>query len=270
MPIDNESIGWLAEVAGISAEDLTAKINSDKEERVEKPQGQWFTEDELTRRDSSKYNEGKEAGPEMKVKDLKKEYGYDFEGKDMGSFLKHHNEVLKSKYSKEPNDRVTELEQDLKRQKTTFEEEINGYKTQISDFKSRYDGERVNNKLLSIMPKETSIKSSAIVTLFKNEHSIVEENGQMVVKKNGETMKDTKTATPLKLDEVFSEYIVKEGYAKPKNGRGGQNNFGNNSYSSGTPSEFQKEWQRRNPDKSANSPEYIADYKEWRKQSSAA
>lgn len=270
MALSKETIGWIAELSGLSAEDITAKINSEKEEEIKKPQGEFFTEEDLTKRDSSKYKEGKDAGSEMLIKDLKKKYGYDFEGKDAESFMAHHENELKKKYSKDSNARVEELENDLKKQKETFEDEIKGYKSQLEDLSGKYRGETIRNTLLSIMPKNTTIKPDAIVTLFKNDYEIAEEDGKMVVKKNGETLKDTKTASPLDVKDVFNEYVVKEGFAKGEPGRGGGNEFGEKGYTSKTPVDFQNEWQQKNPDKTPNSPEFQKDYQEWRKASQSA
>lgn len=270
MALSKETLAWIAELSGVKAEDITAKINSEKEESIARPQGDFFTEDDLSKRDSSKYKEGKEAGSEMLVKDLKKKYGYEFDGKDVDSFMSHHDGQLKTKYSKDSNARVEELEKDLKTQKETFESEIDGYKNQLNDLNGKYRGEAIKNTLLSIMPKNTTIKPEAIVTLFKNDYQIDEEEGKMVVKRNGQTLKDTKTASPLDVKDVFKEYVIKEGFAKGDQGRGGGNEFGDKGYSSKTPQDFQTEWSSKNPDKTVNSPEYQKDYAQWRKDSTTA
>lgn len=270
MALNKETIGWIAELTGLKAEDITAKISSENEESIEKPQGEFFNEDELSKRDSSKYKEGKEAGSEMLVKDLKKKYGYEFDGKDVDSFMSHHDGQLKTKYSKDSNARVEELEKDLKTQKETYENEIDGYKNQLSDLNGKYRGESIKNTLLSIMPKNTTIKPEAIVTLFKNDYQIEDEEGKMVVKQNGQTLKDSKTASPLDVKDVFREYVIKEGFAKGDQGRGGGNDFGDKGYSSKTPQDFQNEWVEKNPDKAVNSPEYHKDYAQWRKESTTA
>jgi len=269
MGLNKETIGWIAELSGVSAEDITAKINSEKEEGISKPQGEFFTDDDLSKRDSSKYNEGKSAQTEMLTKDLKKKYGYEFDGKDIDSFMSHHDENLKKKYSKDSNARVEELERDLTKQKETYESELNVYKTQLDDLSGKYRGETVRNTLLSIMPKNTTIKPDAIVTLFKSDYEIEEEEGKMVVKKNGETLKDTKTASPLAVKDVFNEYVIKEGFSKGDQGRGGGNDFGGSRYTSRTPEEFQAEWQKNNPDKNVMSSEYQKDYAEFRKGANA-
>ncbi|WP_431129744.1 hypothetical protein [Flagellimonas flava] len=270
MALNKETLAWIAELTGVKAEDITAKIESGNEEGLEKPQGEFFTDDDLSKRDSSKYREGKEAGSEMLVKDLKKEYGYEFDGKDVKSFMSHHDSQLKTKYSKDSNSRVEELEKDLSKQKETYEEEITGYKTQLAELSGKYRGETVRNTLLSIMPKETTIKPDAIVTLFKSEYQVEEEEGVLVVKKNGETLKDSKTASPLELQNVFNEYIEKEGYSKGQSGRGGVNDYGSGGNVAKDLESFQDQWKSQNPGKSTGSPEYQKDYAEWRNKSKAA
>lgn len=271
MSLNKETLGWIAELAGVSVEDITTKINSEKEEGLNKPQGTFFNEDELNKRDSSKFNEGKIAGVEMSVKNLKKEKGYDFEGKDLDTFLSYHEEQIKTKYSKNSNERVQELENDLKKQKNAFEEEINGYKNQLTDLSGKYKGESIKNKLYSIMPKETTIKKEAIVTLFKSEYDIDTVEGKTIVKKNGEPLKNDKTGEYIPLENVFNEYVVVEGFSKSQSGRGAGNEFGTEGkrYTAKSPQDFERQWREKNPDKSTTSNEYAKDYAEFRKSQAA-
>jgi len=264
MKLNKEFISKIASVYGITAEDLTAKLTSEKEEDIKLP-GQLFTEEELKTRDSSKYNEGKEAKEEMLVKDAKKQLGYDFEGKSFEQFLSHHNDNLKTKYSKNSNERVGELEKDIDKLKRTYEQEIETLKGSNTDLLGKYKKQAARNTLLSIMP-ETTLKSDAIITLFNSEHQVEEENGKMIVKQNGEIMKDAKTTSPLELSNIFNDWLVKENYIKTTPGRGTGSEFGGeglNGIKSIT--EFQKQWQKQNPDQSLNTPKYSEDYAKWRK-----
>lgn len=262
-----EDITKLETALGIKAGDLTAKIASETEEALELPEGHFFNEEQLGKRDSGKYNEGKLAGEEIPTKKKKQELGYEYEGKTFEAFLEHHEGILKTKYSKGNNERVEELESDLKKQKETFEGEIltltETNKTQLG--KNRQ--QRVANQLLSIMPKETTIKKEAVLTLFNSEYSIDEEEGKIVVSKGGEKLKDPKTTDPLELSVVFNEFIEREGYAKAPSGRGGGNENGSGSgFKADTPEGFQEEWLKANPDSNLNSQKYTADYATHRKE----
>lgn len=271
MGLNKETLAWIAELSGVSVEDITTKINSEKEESITKPQGQLFSEEELSKRDSSKYKEGKEAGTEMLVKDLKKTYGYDFEGKDVDSFLSHHNEQLKSKYSKGSNERVSELETDLKKQRATFEEEINNYKTKYETLNKTVFEQNIDNSLLFASPKNLTMDAKRIVSLFKMENPPIEVDGVVGVKgKDGNPIKDPKTGEIIPHTKIYQDWVVSEKFVSGTPGRGGGNEFGKTGYNAKDPRSFQEEWQKKNPDKSPNSVEYQNDYKEWRKEATAA
>lgn len=265
--LKSEIIEKLAGVLKIKAEELQAKITSEKEEDITLPGGEFFTEDELKKRDSSKYIEGKDAGREMFIKDIKKDLGYDIDTKDINDILKHHESQIKTKYAKEPTDRIKELESDIEKIKSVHENEINQFKNQNETLLSQVKKQKVKNSLLSIMPKETTISSTAIITLFNSEHTIETEDEKEYVVKNGEKLKNPKTAEPLKLTDVFNDWIVKENYIKNGNGRGGDHEFGNKGLN-GIKSigDFQKHWQKENPDISFNDPKYSSDYTKWRKE----
>lgn len=266
MELNKELVSSIASIYGITAEDLTAKLTSETPEELQLA-GQLFTEEELKSRDSGKYNEGKTVGQERPVKDLKQKYGYELDGvKDMEGFLAHHDEQLKSKYSKNNNERVDELEKDINNLKTTYQQEIEDLTNSNNDLQGRFKKQTTKNTLLSLMP-ETTLKPDAIITLFNSEYLVDSEDGKLVVKQNGEVLKDLKTTSPLELSNVFNDWLIKEKYIKSMQGRGIGNEFGTN-VGNGIKSigEFQKQWQKQNPDQSLNTPKYGEDYAAWRKE----
>lgn len=264
--LDKKTIEALAKALGKTAEDITAKITSDQEESLEIPEGSFFTEEQLTKRDNVKYSEGKVAGSEMLVKDLKKKYGYEIEGKDVDTFFEHHDEQLKGKYSKDSSQKLLDLEKDMKKMKETYESELQAERSRVGELKGKLNQQSITNKLLNIMPKDTTIKREAVITLFNSEYNTETEDGQTFVVRNGERIKDPKTAEPIPLETVFNDFVVSEGYVKAPSGRGGKDEFGKSSLvTAKDPMEFTSKWQSKNPDKHTTSPEYKKDYQEWMK-----
>ena len=264
MDLNKDVISKIVEVFDVSAEDITAGLTGEKDLEL-KLKGQLFTEDEINSRDSYKYNEGKEAGVEMLVKNAKKQFGYDFDGKSWDEFINHHDSALKKKYSKGVDERVSGLEKDLDKQRQAFEAEILQLKTVNSDLETRYKKQDNKNFLLSIMPKETVLKPEAIITLFNSEHQLDVEDGKRVVKKGGEILKNPKTTSPLDPSEVFNEWILNEKYTKKDTGRGLGNEFGERDFAGiKTPEDFERNWLKKNPDSEPTSPEYREAYLAWR------
>lgn len=261
--LSEKSVSNLATILGTDAKSLMAQISSEEEVDITLPSGDFFTEDELSKRDTSKYLEGKDAGVEMLVKNLKKEKGYQFESKNIEDFLNHYEEDLKSKYSKNSDERVKELEGDLTKVKSSYEQELESLREQQSKYQKQLRSLELNNSLMGMMPKETTIKKDAIITLFNTEHDIVEEDGRKFVVKNGQKLKNDKTAEPLEISQVFNEWVVKENFVKTQPGRGGQNETGDSGLSGiKTISKFQEKLESEGV--SPNTLEYQKRYSEWR------
>lgn len=271
MALSQETISSIAGLLGMTAEDITAKITSEDEVTLEIPKGQLFSDDELSKRDSSKYKEGKDAGTEMLVKDLKKQYGYEVEGKDVNSFLAYHDSQLKEKYSKGSSDRVKELENDIEKMKAANATEVETLSATLANLKTQSKRQALRNELLTVMPSETTIAKDDVLTLFLSKHEVKEdESGNTYLSSNGQALKDEKTASYLAVKDVFNEFV--NPYKKTPTGRGGGNETGGKSsvYTSKDPSSFQDEWSKKNPDKSTAGSDYEKDYAEWRKEQQAA
>lgn len=270
MALSRETTAWIATLCGLSQEEFKAKVSSEDEVSIERPKGEFFTEEELSERDQNNYLEGKDASREMAVKDLKKEYGYEFPGRDLKSFMAHHDQVLRDKYGSSDDTKVAQLKKDLEKQKETYDQEIETLTEKVNKYTRLYKESSISNRLLGKMPKETTIPSDDILTLFNARHVIEEqEDGSEVVKKGSEILKDAKTGKPLPVEEVFNTFVIDNKYAKDPEGRGGDNEPG--SGGSGdykgvkTMQEFEDRWKSNNPNKSTAGPDFERDYALWRK-----
>lgn len=264
MELNQKIVSSIAEALGMKAEDITAKLISEKEEDFKLPEGEFFTTDQLSKRDSSKYSEGKDAGEEMLIKGFKKKYGYEIEGKDADTFFSHHDSQLKNKYSKDNSERVKELELDLAKANEVNGKEIQTLTEQLEGLKSQNTLQGFNNKFYNKIP-ETTIPKEDVVDIYWLRHKLKKnESGEMYIEKDGTPLKDPKTQSYLDPVDIFSEFA--ETYKVKTTGRGGDNEQGANPKFSlkSTPQEFQDAWVKKNPDKSTTSSEYDKDYSEYR------
>lgn len=267
--LKKETIEAFAKYAGVSASDLEAKIKSESEEDITLQKVNIFTDDQLTERISNEkttsYNEGKTAGVEMLVKDKKKELGYEFEGKDFDSLLNHHSTKIKEASGK-PNEKVTELTNDITKLNDAHKLELEGLSKQNESLLNTMSSLKTKTHLLSIIPQNTTLSKDDMITLFNANYQVAEEDGKRVVKQNGETLKDVTTASPLPLDSVFMNWATEKKYVTGTAGRGKGNEGGKQVVSGNSVSGFQEQWQKQNPDKSLTSGDYDNDYADWRKE----
>lgn len=267
--LSEKSIEQIAGLLKVSSSDLKAKITSESEEEVSLPELKVFTAEEFDSRlrneKNTSYQEGKVAQEEMLVKQAKKDLGYDFEGKSFESFIQYHDGRLKEKYSKDSGSRVKELESDIAKLNENHAATLQGLQDQNRSLSGQVLQMKVSNELLSSMPAETTIDKSDVISLFQLRHQVEEQEGRLVVKRNGETVKDETTASPLDVKDVFTQFITERGYVKADPGRGTGNETGGKSgYSGNSVSEFNDRWEKSG--KKVGTPEYDSAYSNWRKQ----
>lgn len=267
--LKKETIEAFAKFAGVSASDLEAKIKSESEEDITLQKVNVFTDEQLNTRiqneKTTSYNEGKTAGVEMEVKNKKKELGYEFEGKDFNSLLEHHSNKIQESFEK-PDKKVQELTNDIEKMKKAHKMELDSITEKNTLLNGTIQSLRTTNNLMNIIPDNTVIPKEDVITLFNSKHKVEVEDGKTVVKFNGETLKDEKTASPLELKNVFMDWAVQNKYVSGTSGRGGGNEGGVNGFSATSVSSFQEQWSKNNPDKSFNDPKYQEDYSAWRKE----
>ena len=264
--LSESTISNIATMLKISPSDLKEKISSEKEEELSLQELKVFTPEEFETRvkneKSTSYQEGKTAQEEMLVKQAKKDMGYDFEGKSFESFLEHHNANLKGKYSKGDDSRIKELEADIAKLNENHANALSQLQEKNQSLSGQVLRAKISNQLLSTMPAETTIEKSDIMLLFNANHEIEEQEGKLIVKRNGETIKDETTASPLDVKEVFKSFISEKNYVKGNPGRGTGSESGGSGYTGNSISEFNDSWEKSG--KKLYNAEYDKAYAEFR------
>ena len=150
--LNKETLNKIAKSLKLKVEDLESALTNEKEVALEIPELTLLTAEELTARDENigrtKYNEGKTAGVEMGVKELKNELGLDFDGKDIKSLVTAVQKKTLDDAKIEPNKKVEELNNVVANlQKTIAEKE-----TEKTTLLNQLQTTTLNTKLLSSMP----------------------------------------------------------------------------------------------------------------------
>jgi protein-disulfide isomerase-like protein with CxxC motif len=118
MALTKEAVEALAKAANMTFDDLDAAIKAEDEKTIEVKTTKAYTEESWKTFEANfkkeNYEEGKTAGSEMVIKELKKTAGLDFEGKKQDDFLKNYKTKILSDAKINPDKRVTELQEDLR------------------------------------------------------------------------------------------------------------------------------------------------------------
>lgn len=178
------------------------------------------------------YEEGKGAGSEMFAKDLKRKFNIEAEGKTVDTLYKHVNSKVLADAGKEVEPKIRELETSLEALQKKYETDVSAKEDQLKGYEAKLKDASLTSMLVQQAPQGlTGIKPSQAVTLFKAEHQLdFDENGGVVIKKNGTVLKDD-LEKPLNYNEVFNSYLKQNNWLGAE-GRGGKDDPG------GTSTEF--------------------------------
>lgn len=190
-----------------------------------------FTPQQLEERDQrikqASYLEGKDAGKEMTVKELKRMAGLDFEGKDESTFIKYFKEKIMSDAKVEPSKKIQELEQqnsglieNLKRIEEDYRQKETTLMNKLSDIELNY---MIESHIPDSLPQGLTKKDAAI--LYKNNYRIEKTEEGVKVYHGDKLMTDPVTLKPLDVSTTLSGFLKEKNLiVENKQGRGEQNN----------------------------------------------
>ena len=170
------------------------------------------------------YKNGKIKGNEMLIKDSKEKFGLEFEGKTLENFADAFKARIEADSKIEPSKKIQELQADndkLRQNYTQLENDFSGFKSQISEKETR---SKKDSFILSALPENGLKVGSKIAMLaLKTEAGIDIDyvDGQTVVTKNGQVVKDDKTLQPVEPNAFISEQISLLGLMEKGNPGGG-------------------------------------------------
>jgi len=227
-----EVIKKIAETLKVDPTKFAAAIAADDEQEVTLPELKVFTPAELTTHVANagadalqtKYEEGKTAGVEMKVKELKTEHGIDFEGKDLSTFVvKYKAHVLKDANlpADDKLDAANTTIEGLRKNISTMEVT---HATALQAKDGQIDTLNIRTQVESAIPSNLipTMKTKDVVSVFMSEHKVVKTDGGLQVQDAaGQVIKDQTTLAAVPLATVMQTYVAgREWLDKTKDGRG--------------------------------------------------
>lgn len=172
---------------------------------------------------SEKWEEAKKAGEEMPIKDLKREFGLEFEGKSAKALYDYMLKQIDLSKETDSNKIKAEYETDISELRKTLQAEKDKYAELQSSIKknkiSNYIKNLVNQDDINVpghIKDEEAIKNFINVERKKNEllfnsmHGFdIDEYDNIIVKdKQGNVLKDD-TQSPMKVDNIYKDFKVK-------------------------------------------------------------
>lgn len=192
------------------AEDETkalALIDETEEKDVVIPETiQLFGKDELTTRDRTKYEEGKKAGEEMLIDGLFTEQAIQVAGKkDKATFLSEYEKKVLAGANISVDEKVKEKETMIKQ----LRENIKNLETETGTFKQQVRQSQLDSDILmwTAEKKPDNLTAKEWVALLKMNNELVEEAGQLFVKRDGKMVQDPKLLTNIPAKDAINSYV---------------------------------------------------------------
>lgn len=230
MAIKTESLSKLLVKLKIAPDEAAAKelITSKNETDVTIPAGHHlFSDDELATRDNSNKATYTKAGTEIAVKQLKELVGltYDGEGsKDPKKFTEEYAKKVLADANINVDEKLTEREKTIAK----LRENIKAMETEKADNETKVKTAKQDYDLLTWIHdiKPEYLEDKEVISIIKMNNELVEENGNVYVKRNGEIVKDQKLQTPIPAKDAIRAFmadrkLVKTAAATDGGGEGG-------------------------------------------------
>ena len=227
-----KNINELAKFVKGGADVLQKAITSEDEISIEFVDGSFVSDSELEDLKNERFNSGKKEGQticyDFAMKDVKKDFGLDIEGKNREDIIKAARSKVMSDAKIEPDKKISELNQSLENLRKQYETDKSSWEGEVSSYKGKLKDISIMNELQRNTPDIKGLKSSQFATLARTEFEFdFSEDGMLVAKKNGNIIKD-KMEKPIPVKDILTDYATQNGWNSVP-GRGGNNEFGDKS-----------------------------------------
>lgn len=184
---------------------------------------------------------------EIIIKNIKKEFGLEFEGKYENNLIeafKKRDETIKSEVIKDPEQRYVSLKTDFEKLQKNLEEAQKEKANLEATFANKEKQNKIQNDLFKVIPDNTLVSKSTILLEANTKgYSFDIEEGITVVKDaKGEIIKDERTLSPVSVEQWAKNFVTP--YLKPIEGGGGGGDD-TNPAKAGSFEAFEKEAQKK-------------------------
>jgi len=228
-----ENLNELAKFVKGGADVLQKAIESEEKTSLEFIDGSFVSDTELDTLKESRFNDGKKEGNKIGydhgIKDFKKEFGLEVEGKDRKVIADAIRNQIITDAKIEPDKKVNELTTSLTNLQTQYETDL-GLKTKENDdLSNKLRDYRINGDLTNHIPEGLNgIDVNDFMTVAKATAKFEYDDNILVVKKGDTILKD-KMEKPISPKDYLTELATNKKWLQ-SDGRGGDDDTG----SSGT------------------------------------
>ncbi|GAF77002.1 unnamed protein product [marine sediment metagenome] len=223
-----KNLDELAKFVKGGADVLQKAIDSEDEQSLEFIEGSFVSDGDLEATKLKVRNEGKTEGQtigyDFAMKDLKKDFGIEIEGKDrkiIGDAIKTN---ILADANKKPDAKILELETSLGNLRKELSTGKEAWETAELSYKGQLKDVSIMSELRKNTPEIKGLNMNQFTTLVKSEYGFDLEDGVLIAKKNGQPVKD-KMEQIIPVKDILTDYATQNGWFD-SNGRKGKDEQG--------------------------------------------
>jgi hypothetical protein len=229
-----KNIDELAKFVKGDADVLQKAIDSEEEISVELVDGSFVSDTELDTLKESRFNDGKKEGNTIgydhAMKDIKKDFEIELEGKDRKKITEAIQTKIITDAKIEPDKKVTELNTSLSNLQLKYETDLGLKAKEIGDLNVKLGGYRINGDLTKHIPEGLNgIDVNDFITVAKTTAKFEYDNDILVVKKGDTILKD-KMEKPISPKDYLTELAVSKKWLQSEGRGGGDDTGGSGTY----------------------------------------
>lgn len=204
MALKTEAIEAIAKLTKIKAEDLKAAIeNKDEVDLAVDEKLTVLNDTELQTVKSNSYEEGKVAGVDISIKDIRKELNLDFQGKTIKGLV----EAAQKKAVEEAKIPETEKVKELQTKVTTLQKTVEDQDAKILEKDKEVSNVKLNSELFKNIPAGAALENDEVIELMKLKgYGFESKDGKVIVTKDGQPLVD-KVTNPVPAKDVISGFL---------------------------------------------------------------
>lgn len=223
MALKKETLQLIATLTKTKLADLETAIKDEKEvDFVIPAELTVLTKDELESRDTAQKKQGEKDGREIGIKEVKKAAGLpeDAPSKDPAKVAQAIVDKATADAKIKPDEKVTQLTEQV----GLLQKQLGEKEGEISTAKKVAADVSLDRKILSVFPKNRAdnLDDDDYLTIIKRNHSFEEQDGKLIVKKDGELVRDKTTTNPLAMKDVVAGIFTERKWTKEEGGAGGR------------------------------------------------
>jgi len=219
--LKKETLAAIAKLTKLKVEDLEAAIKNEAETDLTIAELTVFTDEELQSRDLAQKKAGETVGREIGIKEVKKAAGLpeDAPAKDPLKVAQAIADKATAESKVKPDEKVTQLTEQV----SLLQKQLTEKDSEVATAKGLANQVALDRKILSAFPKERAdnLDDDDYLTIIKRNHSFEELDGKLIVKKDGELLRDAKTTNPLAVKDVVSNIFTERKWTAQQGGAGG-------------------------------------------------